>query len=1081
MKKQKLKLKKYAFGDFVADQKKVDKLSGGISTGANLLGSAIGNNDVGSALTGAGTGLATGVKLGSTFGPYGAVIGGAVGTIAGGISGLIGSNKRQEMLKQNEARDSVLQQNAYNQEFNANLDTNNQNAYGNIGQFADGGDIDPDKPVTKVPAKKFYAKYMSSPIYQERLNKAYIADKPNIQNVLSAHISEVPGAGSFGQDELSSYFLNESDAGFPIIKGKSNINIDRSQAKYLSKQYPGTVTTPEQILSHELSHISRPLRPQEQLMIGSMNKSHSGKSLYKDYLKSDKKLNYIDFISKDPRDNHDNTPDENKADLDAIRYMMFKKGIYDTSKRDMTLDDFNKASKDKEINKSSVFQRLNSKFKPEDLIWMNNNIASSSENDNTNQKFAEGGEVPKKGKRPLNPADQLTNLYAQNPQMAPTYNGTPEGQFITEHADGSMGRWGKDYNLLPNEVVPLPSNGTPPILLSDKALGTDNTYNARRNQQQNNNIPIIKSPTGRNRYADGGNVEDPQVPKKVGGLYDKNKTAYVDSVLNANKNLDWVQRLTQKNTPSIQVSGEKYRSTHLMRDNGQGYVYPSVVNIDGNLTHLPTEDEAESYARKTNTGIQLPQQQGTWFAGNGYKQGTGVLKQFSDGGDIHIKSSHRGRFTEYKERTGKTTEEALHSSDPHVRQMANFARNAAKWKHENGDEVEMNNQDNNNYINIEKNELLIDPQTGTIKNEYKGINPLTGGLYEAHAKKQTNESPNNITIAEPGSFVITKKKSKIYKDAIDNNDQIAKDTILMNIRNHKIDMEGGLSNKKFANGGNIPNYLNPKTNPYSGNDILSGGGLGNLFGVPNGISNPIMSSTLGNNYNTQPVSNSNITSTYHSPNTIESSGFGKALDTLGKYAPALTNIGQGLFGNTYQQPLQTNLVNPYKNKILNNLPQDINLQPIINDVNNQARVADSSIQNNTNSSSVARANRQQLFANTSRQIAGVKMQGQQANNQIAAQRAGIYGQLGSEDIANQDRTRQLNLGITSQNNAAKANRQNILNTGISQFQQIGQNDKANSQKQALDKYNLQLMSQIFPNLQHYNNFDPETIFKQLGR
>ncbi len=51
------------------------------------------------------------------------------------------------------------------------------------------------------------------------------------------------------------------------------------------------------------------------------------------------------------------------------------------------------------------------------------------------------------------------------------------------------------------------------------------------------------------------------------------------------------------------------------------------------------------------------------------------------GGGIHIKKSHEGRFTAYKERTGKTTEEALHSSNPHVRQMANFARNAKKWHH----------------------------------------------------------------------------------------------------------------------------------------------------------------------------------------------------------------------------------------------------------------------------------------------------------------------------------------------------------------------------------------------------------------
>lgn len=48
---------------------------------------------------------------------------------------------------------------------------------------------------------------------------------------------------------------------------------------------------------------------------------------------------------------------------------------------------------------------------------------------------------------------------------------------------------------------------------------------------------------------------------------------------------------------------------------------------------------------------------------------------------INIPKSHEGRFTAYKQRTGKTTEEALHSPDPHVRQEANFARNSKKWNH----------------------------------------------------------------------------------------------------------------------------------------------------------------------------------------------------------------------------------------------------------------------------------------------------------------------------------------------------------------------------------------------------------------
>jgi len=77
---------------------------------------------------------------------------------------------------------------------------------------------------------------------------------------------------------------------------------------------------------------------------------------------------------------------------------------------------------------------------------------------------------------------------------------------------------------------------------------------------------------------------------------------------------------------------------------------------------------------------RLTKEQMEWM--NGYVPAN-IHDIYADGG-IHIKPSHEGRFTAYKKRTGKTTEEALHSPDPHVRQMANFARNAAKWKHQDG-------------------------------------------------------------------------------------------------------------------------------------------------------------------------------------------------------------------------------------------------------------------------------------------------------------------------------------------------------------------------------------------------------------
>ena len=139
-----------------------------------------------------------------------------------------------------------------------------------------------------------------------------------------------------------------------------------------------------------------------------------------------------------------------------------------------------------------------------------------------------------------------------------------------------------------------------------------------------------------NSYQSGGMLPS--------NLFKTNKTAFVDSTLNANKNIEWVKRLTQKNTPSIEtpqsIPGWRpgLRSTHLMSDDGKGYVFPEVVDRGRGLEYLGTD--AEDYARKSSTGIQFPENQGTWFAANGYKQGTGVLKQKQQEGGTINRLSH---------------------------------------------------------------------------------------------------------------------------------------------------------------------------------------------------------------------------------------------------------------------------------------------------------------------------------------------------------------------------------------------------------------------------------------------------------
>lgn len=65
-----------------------------------------------------------------------------------------------------------------------------------------------------------------------------------------------------------------------------------------------------------------------------------------------------------------------------------------------------------------------------------------------------------------------------------------------------------------------------------------------------------------------------------------------------------------------------------------------------------------------------------------YKNG-GNLPYFAKSG-IHIDPKNKGKFTETKKRTGKTTEELTHSKNPLTRKRAIFAQNAKKWKHQEG-------------------------------------------------------------------------------------------------------------------------------------------------------------------------------------------------------------------------------------------------------------------------------------------------------------------------------------------------------------------------------------------------------------
>lgn len=231
-------------------------------------------------------------------------------------------------------------------------------------------------PVTNVPAKQFFADYMSSPMYKRRLNTFVSQQMPDVNNLLNTHVSEVNGPGSIAYDKTVFPNMDTQHAGFPINSGTSNINVDRGQMGYINKQY-GVNQPADHILAHELSHVSRQLSPSEELFIAGLNNKKDEREAYNAYIKSGVSNPFSEFLHAAYNNTHDARPSEIKADLDAFRYSLYKKGIYDTAKRNMTVDDFNKAGKDPEIKNSLEYKRLTDRFKPEHIIQLNNSLASA--------------------------------------------------------------------------------------------------------------------------------------------------------------------------------------------------------------------------------------------------------------------------------------------------------------------------------------------------------------------------------------------------------------------------------------------------------------------------------------------------------------------------------------------------------------------------------------------------------------------------------------------------------------------------------------------------------------------------------
>lgn len=142
-----------------------------------------------------------------------------------------------------------------------------------------------------------------------------------------------------------------------------------------------------------------------------------------------------------------------------------------------------------------------------------------------------------------------------------------------------------------------------------------------------------------------------------------------------------------------------------------------------------------------------------------------TYNMYADGGSIHIKPENRGKFTELKERTGKSSTWYKEHGTPEQRKMATFALNARKWNHKHdGTEsdsrlhIETNNKRSreeallsavkvfNNYIDAKDNQMGKIETAARIAAKYLAdwnLNPLGSGISNCTLSTSQWVNPDN--------------------------------------------------------------------------------------------------------------------------------------------------------------------------------------------------------------------------------------------------------------------------------------------------------------------------------------------------
>lgn len=277
----------------------------------------------------------------------------------------------------------------------------------------------------------------------------------------------------------------------------------------------------------------------------------------------------------------------------------------------------------------------------------------------------------------------------------------------------------------PNSDQPDVSRGryklSPSVI--QKVLGTTNTF-----QDDNTDLSPYRVKQPMAKMAMGGNVNS--------GDGWESLLSSVPGILNGVMSL----------TDNTDYSRQPIMNASAIRNMATPYSSPKMA-MGGSIDDLD-DDEMQALQEKADEmGMEpeelyqqlMEQQQG---GGEEEQQddeeqdNSGLLGAFSGsdedgyayGGTIHIKAKNKGKFNALKKKTGKSTEQLTHSSNPLTRKRAVFAQNAKKWHHAMGGNAGSNgiSTANKRAINVEGGEVIQTP--GNAVQKVKGPKHEKGGV-----------------------------------------------------------------------------------------------------------------------------------------------------------------------------------------------------------------------------------------------------------------------------------------------------------------------------------------------------------------